>query len=390
MKPLEHDILADFHLPTEIYIQHDILAETGKILSRFGSRVLIIITSRDFQDYTETAEQLARTLKSSDMGCIIYDEVPHNPNTEDIDLAVTFAKKTNCDIIIGFGSEDSINAAKAVALLINNYYFCDDIFTEKKFNKMTVTLITMPIMPLFGLEIAPIFYLREIQQNTRKCLYHRNLFPRATIVDPAVTLQTEEETYIRSVISTLAVATESVISTANNDIINTFSLKSIDMIFRNLNIAYNESQNLTPRVYLSTSSVMAGISFSVAYLSVALSISLALSARSEIDTPTGMAIILPHIMEFNLTSSPGKYVQMSKVMGEDVKDVTVIEAAIKAVEAIRKLEIDVNIPQRLSDYGISRSELSNIANISMTYNFIENAPRPLTPNEVETILVAAY
>ncbi len=364
--------------------------DVGTILSRFGSRVLMVVTSRDYENFTASAEKVAKNLKASNVGCIVYDEIPGDPNTEDIDLAVAFAKKTNCDVVLGFGSEDSINAAKAIALLINNFLFCNDIFDKSDFKEAPVTFVTMPVIPLFGLEIAPIFYLREIHEKTRKCIYNRSLYPKATIIDPSISLHADEETYIRSVISTLAIATESVISTANNDIINTFSLKSIDMIFRNLTIAYNEGQNLTPRIYLSTASVMAGISFSVAYLSVALAIALAISSRSSVDTLTGMGIILPHIMEFNLTSSPGKYVQMSKVMGEDVKDITVIEAAIKTVEAIRKLELDVDVPQRLSDFGIIRSELSNIANISMSFDFIHNAPRPLTPSEVETILVAAF
>ena len=150
-------------------------------------------------------------------------------------------------------------------------------------------------------------------------------------------MKINEEKAMKLSLSTLAIATESVISTNNNDIINTFALKSIDMIFRNLPITYREPQNIIPRTYLSTASVMAGIAFSIAYLSITLSISLALASKSDISMESAMSIILPHIMEFNLTSSPGKYVQMSKVMGEDVKEITVIEAAIKAVEAIRKL-----------------------------------------------------
>lgn len=389
MKALLPEILPEFHLPTEIYIQQDIIRETGTILSKLCSRVLMVITSTDYSEYSGAAEEVARSLKASNVGCIIYDEIPGDPNTEEVDLAVAFAKKTNCDLVLGFGTDGSINAAKAIALLINNYIFCNDVFSSEITEK-PLPLVTMPVKPLFGLEIAPLFYLREIQNNTLKCYYNKILYPNITIIDPSLTLNIDEENYILSVVSTLAIATESVISTANNDIVNTFSLKAIDIIFRNLTLAYNEGQNLTPRIYLSTASVMAGISFSVSYLSVALAIALALSSRCEIDTPTGMGIILPHIMEFNLTSSPGKYVQMSKVMGEDVKDVTVIEAAIKAVEAIRKLELDVNIPQRLSDYNISRAELSNIANISMTFDFIQNAPRPLNPSEIETILVAAF
>jgi alcohol dehydrogenase len=135
---------------------------------------------------------------------------------------------------------------------------------------------------------------------------------------------------------------------------------------------------------------MAGIAFSLNYLSITLAIALALSSLTEIDIYSAMCIILPHIMEFNLTSSPGKYVQMSKVMGEDVKDITVIEAAIKAVEAIRKIETDINIPHRLSQFNIDKSILKKVSALTLTHDFIQNAPRELDVNEIETILIAAY
>jgi alcohol dehydrogenase class IV len=73
-----------------------------------------------------------------------------------------------------------------------------------------------------------------------------------------------------------------------------------------------------------------------------------------------------------------------------VKDITVIEAAIKAVEAIRKLESDISLPQRLSHYGISKSLFEEIARLAVTFPFTGNSPREISRNEVETILVAAY
>jgi alcohol dehydrogenase class IV len=77
-------------------------------------------------------------------------------------------------------------------------------------------------------------------------------------------------------------------------------------------------------------------------------------------------------------------------MDEDVKDITVIEAAIKAVEGVRKIEMEVEIPQRLSQFDIMKSDLTKIAELAMRYPFIENAPRPLSKNEIETILIAAF
>ncbi|HSA15885.1 MAG TPA: iron-containing alcohol dehydrogenase [Spirochaetota bacterium] len=387
---MKTSVKPDFHIPSEIYIRQDIINDIASISSKYGTRAVLITTTENLEIYHATVEFISDQFRKEGIGCIIYDELPACPTTEDIDTAVSFTKKTNANLIIGFGGIEAINSAKAVAILCNNYLFCNDLFSQQELRASPMTLLTIPASPLFGFEIAPLFFLDEIHGMTKKVFYNYGLFPAATIVDPVLSISISEEKAIKSSISTLAISTESVISTKNNNIINTYALKSIDLIFRNLPSAYREPQSINPRIFLSTASVMAGMAFSVSYLSVTLSLALALASRSKITIESAMSVILPHIMEFNLTTAPGKYVQMSKVMGEEVRDITVIEAAIKAVEAIRKIEADTDVPQRLANYDVPKSQFKDIASLAMGYPFIKNTPRPLNENEIETILIAAY
>ncbi|MFW5808766.1 MAG: iron-containing alcohol dehydrogenase, partial [Spirochaetota bacterium] len=129
---------------------------------------------------------------------------------------------------------------------------------------------------------------------------------------------------------------------------------------------------------------------STAFMSVCFSLALSLSSYTQIPLSTGMCIILPHIMEYNLTTSTGKYVQIAKVMDENVREITVIEAAIKAVEAIRKVTSDIDIPQRLSEYEVSKTLFNKISSVALTYPFIKHSPRTLSRDELETILIAAF
>lgn len=386
---LNTHILPDFHVPTELFVKEHIISNIGSLIKKYGSRAILITTNSDFEKFHEIIETISNNLRNHDIGCIIYDEIPKNPNTEYIDTATYFVKKVNCDIIIGFGGIDSINSAKAVAILINNHFFADELFEATK-AQPPVNLITIPSYPLYGFEILPLLYLTDIHSMTKKVYKNNLLFPKAALVDPQIATLSDDETTAKTAISALSIATESVISKMNNGFINSLALRAIDLIFKNLPLAYKEPTNTAPRLELSVASIMSGLSFSVSELSLSLAVSLALSSQVNVDINSAMGVILPHMMEYNLTSSPGKYVQMSKVMDEDVKDITVIEAAIKAVEGVRKLEIDVDIPQRLSSFEINKSDFSRVAEIAMTYPFLENAPRPLTKNEIETILIAAY
>ncbi len=387
---MKNTILPEFNLPTEIFIKQAISKNTFDIVSRYGKRAVFIITGNDFGTYSDTIITIYNSLKSSGMGCVIYDDFSDSPNTEEIDEAVSFVKKTRADVIIGFGGQDSINAAKTVAILATNYMFAHDIFKTTELPSPPLNLITMPAYPSLGFEITPLFYLKDIKDLNYRVYHNKNLYPKATIIDPELSLLAEEETTLTSATSALALATESLVSTFTNDIINTYALKTIDLIFRNLPVAYQEPENIVPRVHLSTASVMSGIAFSISFLSMSLAIALGIASKTEVGVAQAMAIMLPHIMEYNLTTSPGKYVHMSKVMGEDVRDLTVVEAAIKAVEAVRRLSEDIKVTPPLGELGVSQDRFREIAEISRTYPFIENTLRPLSRSEIESILIAAH
>ena len=66
----------------------------------------------------------------------------------------------------------------------------------------------------------------------------------------------------------------------------------------------------------------------------------------------------PYIMEYNLTTSANKYVMIARALDEDTSDISVIEAAIKAVEGIRKIYIELKIPPRLSEYEVKKKRIA--------------------------------
>lgn len=382
-------IFPDFHLPTKVFINPDILSSAGEIIAPLGTRAIIITTSSDLEKMEKVIESVSRKVSSAGTSCIVYDEIPEIPNTEFVDSAAYFCKRTNCDLIIGFGGIESINAAKAVALLANNFMFCDDLFNDPQVSP-PITLVTIPTHPIYGFEILPLFYITDIHDFSKKVYRNNYLYPSATIIDPNIAITTNEEETAAAGICSLAIATESIISRITNDFTNTYSLKSIDLIFKHLTHAYKDPRNIQPRHPLAIASILSGVAFTTSYLSVALAIGMALSSKTNIPMDTAIALLLPHVMEYNLTSSPGRYVQMAKVMDEDVRDITVIEAAIKAIEGVRRIEMEVDIPQRLSQFDILKSEFTAVADIAVRYPFIENAPRPLNKDEIETILIAAY
>lgn len=383
-------ITPEFSLPSEIFIRHEIINSIPEIVKRFGKRTVILCTSHDLQIFYEIVSEINDSLNKAGVGSIIYDNLPQYPNTEDIDEAVSFIKRANCSTVIGLGGVESINAAKSVSILITNYIFCDNIFNEEHLSNDPLPLITIPCHPVFGFEIAPLFYLQDVKGEQNKVFFDKRLYPQTAIIDPVIPRMLPSSDIAKTGMTSLAVALESVLSKVSNDIINTFAFKSIDMIFRNLPLACKSANNSEPIYSISLASLMSGISFSSAYCSAAMAIALPLTLEAEITLADAMCILIPYIMEYNLTASAGKYVQIAKVMGEDISNITVIEAAVKAVEAIRRLSAEVDCPQSLSQFNIQKHIFKSVAQAAMKYPFWQNMPRALDHGEIEAILLAAF
>jgi len=60
-----------------------------------------------------------------------------------------------------------------------------------------------------------------------------------------------------------------------------------------------------------------------------------------------------------------------------------------AIESIRRLMIDLHIPQRLSEYQITSEIIDKAAKIGSQYDFLAYIPRPAGRNEIHEIFSAA-
>ncbi|HDP79671.1 MAG TPA: iron-containing alcohol dehydrogenase, partial [Spirochaetes bacterium] len=160
-------ITPDFYLPTEIFFRQGILSEAGPILKNLGSRALIVTTSSDLHKFGDIIDIVTNSISSSGLGFLIYDEIDDVPNTEYVDSATYFAKKSRCDIVLGLGSVNSINTARAVSVLANNFLFCEDLFDDPAVSP-PLPLVTIPAYPLSGFELLPMFYLRDLTEPRKK------------------------------------------------------------------------------------------------------------------------------------------------------------------------------------------------------------------------------
>jgi alcohol dehydrogenase len=379
-----------YQFPARIFIEKNATHKIGTLVKEVGSRALLIALKSELSNPDELAV-IKTSLDKYTSGCIVYDDMPGRPGHKELDTAAHFAKQSHADIILAYGGRDSFHAAKAIALLSRNDVFAEDLpQTPMPLKRAPLPVACVPAAPSMGEESSPIFSVYNPDTRNVFFAHDYRLFPSIIFVDPNITSTLSEGELSRASAANLAAAIESILSRRANDITTSIALRSLDLVQKNLQLVMKEPNNVQARVNVSLASVLCGMAHSNSMLGLCYSIAAATNLLTGLEFHLAMALLLPHVMEYNLTTSAGRYVQIARALDEDIKDITVIEAAIKAVEGVRKNYLELKIPQRLSEFEIGKEDLPEIADLAYRIPMVKNSPRDLDKNEIETILIAAY
>ena len=109
------------------------------------------------------------------------------------------------------------------------------------------------------------------------------------------------------------------------------------------------------------------------------------------DTPHGIAnaIMLPYVMEYNYVANTKKFAEIAKAMGEKTDDLSVRDAAYRSVEAIRKLNQDLQIP-KLKAIGTKEKDLSELAQRASINVSVGSNPRKADEKAFKEIFKKAF
>jgi alcohol dehydrogenase len=102
-------------------------------------------------------------------------------------------------------------------------------------------------------------------------------------------------------------------------------------------------------------------------------------------------MLLGPVMEYNVFSCPEKFAKIAEEMGEETKGVGVREAALRGVEAVKRLSREIEMPQRLSDLGIPQSALPGMADEALKVaRPLANNPRPISREDAIRIYQSVF
>jgi alcohol dehydrogenase class IV len=169
------------------------------------------------------------------------------------------------------------------------------------------------------------------------------------------------------------------------------AMEAIRVIAQNLPIVYAKGDCLEARYGMALGALLAGLAFGSGGLGAVHALAYPLGTEYHLPHGRVNAMMLPHVMSFNLIGRADKYGKIGEAMGAKVEGLSPMEGAKTALTEVKSLLNHVNLSFRLRDYGVSKGDISQLAKEGMKYSrlFIPN-PRNLSEEDVQRIYSEAW
>ena len=375
--------------PTSIHFGVGMIDQLGQIVRDVrGSKVLLVLDPNLRE--AGLVDSIIAPLDRDSIAYEIFDHIDPEPGLKLADEGAELAKKTGADCVVGVGGGSAMDVAKAIAILVTNGGKAVDYLGVGKIKKAGLPKIMIPTTAGTGAEVTFTAVFINEETGSKGGMNGDPLYPDAALLDPALTLTLPQNVTAAPGIDALTHALEAYVSTQSHAISDMYAFEAMDLISRNLGMAYANGDNLEARSAMMLGSLLAGKALATAGVGLVHAMAYPLGGMFGIPHGLANAVLLPYVVEYNIIGNPEKFAQIAELMGEDIEGLSQREAANRAVEAVWDLNTDVGIPSSLADLDIPEDKIPEMAEIALTVTRpVENNPRKPTLDDVIRIYETA-
>ena len=372
--------IAKFSFPTTIYFGAGAIDNLPQYLQDITIKKPLLVTDPGMLK-TDVFPKVEGILKDSAIAFGLFSRVNPNPLDSDIQKAVDIYTEEGCDGLIGLGGGSALDAAKMVQVIaghggkVNDY----DISTGGNQN------ITGPLPPMIavpttsgtGSEVGSCSVITSVALGRKFLVCSPLLIPSIALLDPELTMGMPAALTAGTGMDAFTHCLEALSVKDFHPMCDAIALKGIEFVAQYLERAVKDPDNIEARGYMQLAAMMGAVAFQKD-LGAAHSLSHSLSAVCHVPHGLANAVCLEPVMRFNKESCLEEYTKVAACFGVNTFDMTLAEAAEKAIEAVTDLKKRIGIPEKLSAVGVKEEDLEELTEKAFLDGCHQSNPRPCT------------
>lgn len=321
-----------------------------------------------------------------------YCDIKANPTVKNVQDGVKVFKDCGADALVAVGGGSVMDTAKGIGIIVANPEYADVVSLEgvAPTKNKSIPLIALPTTSGTAAEVT-INYVITDEANKKKmvCVDPHDI-PVVAIVDSELMMGMPKGLCASTGMDALTHAIEGYITAGAWEMSDMVEIRAVELIHQSLYDSVNGDPKA--RETMALAQYVAGMGFSNVGLGIVHSMAHPLGAFY--DTPHGVAnaLLLPYVLEYNAESpAKPKFRAVAKAMGvEGTENMNDDQCVAAAIDAIRKLSLSIDIPQKLSEIGVKQEDLQALSVAAFNDVCTGGNPRPTSPEEILEIYKKAF
>jgi alcohol dehydrogenase len=371
--------------PTQIHFGNGLIRTLPEIINSTGAeKPLLVIDPGLVQAGLD--KNICTPLDKAGVKYTVYDKIDPEPGLRLADQGTEIALSHGCDCVIGAGGGSAMDVAKAIAILLTNGGKAIDYLGIGKIKKPGLPKIMIPTSAGTGAEVTFTAVFINEETGSKGGMNGDPLYPDVALLDPELTLSLPPHITAATGIDALTHALEGFTSVQAHPVSEMYSIRAIELISENIRTAYADGRNIEARSNMLLASLLAGKALATAGVGLVHAMAYPLGGMFGIPHGLANAVLLPFVTEYNLIGNLGKHAFLAQLLGEDVAEMSVRDAAEVTAMELHLLNEDLNIPASLKELDIPESSFEEMAEIALTVAVpVKNNPRQPTKDDVISI-----
>ncbi|NOY07957.1 MAG: iron-containing alcohol dehydrogenase [Spirochaetes bacterium] len=393
----------NLHIPSHVLLGLDAVNRLGPIVSEFGERVLIVTEAILYEP--KIIEKISTLLGKRGIQYIIFDEIVPNATSSSVDEGVSLARGSHADLIIGLGGIKTLSIAKSIAMTTPVENDMDDFLSGVQPKGIPLSYVEIPTTCRNPFMLSDEYFIVDAKDRTARIGKTQSNITKAVIIDPKLSQSLPKKYTLTTMFDTMLCAIEGMLSQKTNYLADTLFTKAIEILGRTIPLLQNEPDDIRHRTNASTAGMLTAIGLSMSKMGIGAALSYSINARFMVPKSWISTILLPHIMEFNMSASTEKLAAISRLLQEENIDIesaededinekinkhAPIEEANAAVETVRGFIGSADLATRLRDFDLDLDDMIEIAGSARSFDMMNYLPRLVSTEDLYEIIKAAF
>lgn len=349
----------------------------------FGGRRLCLVTDAGVRR-AGLLDGALGSLEEAGWQLLVIDSVVADPPEAVVLEAAAAAREFKADVVMGFGGGSPMDVAKLLAVLLAGVQPLQAMYGVDQVKGGRLPLVQVPTTAGTGSEVTPIAIVTT-GKTTKSGIVAEPLLADVAVLDAELTVGLPAHITAATGIDAMVHAIEAYTSARlKNPRSDAMAREALSLLSANLLTACRTGDDLAARQNMLAGANLAGQAFAIAPVAAVHALAYPLGGHFHIPHGLSNALVLPHVMRFNLPTAASQYAELARTMGLD-------GAGDALIDHMAALIRDSGLPSRLSEVGVGRQDLPVLAEAAMAQTrLLINNPRPVTQDDALRIYEQAF